>query len=116
MDLSNIQEHRRSIPDVTLDTSRNLTSHLQGPEANTLIGAALSGVREVLRELRESGLFCQNEIDEALAADSTTITVSEDQLILKWVKMGPNAAEIRQFIVNYSHEANEQRLRAIHGE
>lgn len=101
MDLTDIQEGRDPIPDAKLDTSRNLTSHLQNEDADTLVTAAWLGLNTLLRDLRESGLFCKDEIDEMLAADSKTITVSKDQLILKWVKIGPTASEIRQFTINH---------------
>jgi hypothetical protein len=98
------RQHRVPTPDVKLDTSRNLTSHLQNEEAGTLICAAMTGIDKTLRDMRESGLFCKDEIDEMLQSDSKTITVSKDQVILKWVKMGPSASEIRQFTIMYVPE------------
>jgi hypothetical protein len=98
------KEGRDPIPDKKLDTSRNLTSHLQNPEAATLVVVAKYGIDATLREMRESGLFCKDEIDEMLQSDSKTITVSKDQVILKWVKLGPSASEIRQFTINYVPE------------
>jgi hypothetical protein len=106
MDFSNIKEGRDPMPDVVLDTSRNLTSHLQNEEAGTLICAAMLGIDATLRDMRESGLFCKDEIDEMLQSDSKTITVSKDQVILKWVKIGPSASEIRQFTINHAPDAD----------
>lgn len=97
-------ERHGAIPDRQLDTSRNLTSHLQNPEAATLVVVAKHGIDATLREMRESGLFCKDEIDEMLQSDSKTITVSKDQVILKWVKLGPSASEIRQFTIMYVPE------------
>lgn len=99
-----LKEGRDPIPDKQLDTSRNLTSHLQNQEAGSLISAAMTGIDKTLRDMRESGLFCKDEIDEMLQSDAKTITVSKDQVILKWVKMGPNASEIRQFTIMYAPE------------
>ncbi|BDD79702.1 hypothetical protein [Burkholderia phage FLC9] len=108
MDLTNIKEGRDPIPDKKLDTSLNLTSHLQNQEAGSLVTAAILGIDATLRNMRESGLFCKDEIDEMLQSDSKTITVSNDQVILKWVKMGPSASEIRQFTINYALETPDQ--------
>jgi hypothetical protein len=101
MELTDVQPHKPSIPDAKRDTSRDLTSHLQNQDADTLVTAAWLGINTLLRDLRESGLFCKDEIDEMLAADTKTVTVSKDQLILKWVKIGPTASEIRQFTINH---------------
>lgn len=106
LEIGLIQEQRSGIPDTELDTSLNLTSHLQNPDAESLVSAAWQGIVDTLRNMRESGLFCKNEIDEMLASDSKTITVSKDQVILKWVKMGPSASEIRQFTIMYTSEHN----------
>jgi len=112
MDFTNIQEGRTPIPDKKLDTSLNLTSHLQNPEAGALVTAAKLGLDATLRDMRESGLFCKDEIDEMLAADFKSITVSEGQVILKWIKQGrapselhaPVVQELRQFTINYVPE------------
>jgi hypothetical protein len=108
LEIGLLQEGRDPIPDKQLDTSRNLTSHLQNQEAGSLVVAAILGIDRTLRDMRESGLFCKDEIDEMLQSDSKTITVCKDQVILKWVKMGPSASEIRQFTINYALETPDQ--------
>lgn len=108
MNVTDVQLHQPNMADANLDTSRHLPSHLQGPEANTLITAAFFGMQDLLKNLRESGLFCRDEINEALMADSKTITVSKDQLIIKWVKIGINASEIRQLTITQAYEKPEE--------
>jgi hypothetical protein len=82
-----------------------LVNHLKsGEDVNRLLRGARTGMRKFLLDLLESDFFHDNEITQALEADSVTITSDNDQLVIKYVVMGKHASETRQFTINRAPE------------
>jgi hypothetical protein len=71
-------------------------------EAMDLVLAGAFSVRQALRHLKESGLFMQNEMEEAEKADFKSITTGSHLLTIVWWNKDDKAEDRRSISFDVS--------------